>query len=174
MLFLPGCLAREAKLELGHLPVLSSLRGYYPRHLASYIFCDTNGVLVSPDEVRELRAIAVPNSMDTGANFGPEYFPKLCTLHMYGIGPISIEFLKSHGHKITTLDIELSAWQTITQHLRFLPNVMSVIIDLHSLYPSSHFGNSQIPNMANHKMPKGMRQLCLRSSADFVNAQSIA
>jgi hypothetical protein len=151
--FLPGSLSSQAKLELGYLPVLSSLRGYYPRHLAAFLFRDNNGVLVSPDKVRELRAIAVPNSMDTGADFGPEYFPNLCTLHMYGIDSISIAFLKSHGHKITILDIELSGWQIITQYLHFLPNVRSVIIDLQSLYISPYFGASQIPNMANHKMP---------------------
>lgn len=153
ILFLPGSLSRQAKLELGHSPVLSSLRGYYPRHLATYLFRDTNGVPVSPDKVRELRAIAVPNSLDTGADFGPEYFPNLCTLHMYGFDSISIEFLKSHGHKITTLDIELSSWQTITQYLHFLPNVRSVIIDLQSLYISPHFRASQIPNMVDHKIP---------------------
>jgi hypothetical protein len=151
--FLPGSLYRQAKLDLGQLPVLSSLRGYFPRHLATYLFRDTNGVLVSPGTAQELRAIAVPNSMETGADFGPEYFPNLCTLHMYGTETISIDFLKSHGHKITTLDVELSGWTTITQYLRFLPNVRNVIIDLQSLYMSPHFGTSKIPNMANHEMP---------------------
>lgn len=155
--FLPGSLARQAKLEPDKLPVLTTLRGFYPRHLAAYLFRDKDGKVVTPDEVREIRAIAVPNWTDTGADFGPDYFPKLCTLHMYGMDVISLEFLRSHGHKITTLDIELSGWQTVTKHLDYLPNVRSVIIDLQSLYISPYFGASTIPNMANHKMGKVIR-----------------
>lgn len=127
--------SRLGQLEnLGGQSISASLRTFEPVALVlRLVDMPKPGALPDYNQGKEIRAISAPRSPQTMGDTDPVYFPRLRTLHLFP--PVDTTFLKVHGHKITTLDIEASSWSAAYQYMEFFPNVRSIILDLVSLHP---------------------------------------
>jgi len=114
-------------------PLTSSLRIFYPNHPGFSPGSDrTANYYINSSQCCNLRALTSSDAwIQKYAARDPSYFPHLRTLHVFG--DIYRPFLQIHGHKITTLDLEVSKWEYAVATIQFVPNLRNIILDIVSI-----------------------------------------
>lgn len=133
-------------------PLSDTLITYFPNPLASEHSSyeeDTESTksygFKDPTQARHLRAITASDSwLRPRMASDPAYFPKLTTMHVYS--SINPELVKTHGYKITTLDLEGCPWRMIAQYIHHMPNLASILIDLIHAQPVTTTVAFALPN----------------------------
>lgn len=137
MVFLPSSILPQYQDGIFPLvtsaPLTSSLRIFYPNQPGSSLLLKTKQeAYFDSSQGRNFVALTVSDAwIQTHAARDPDYFPHLRTLHVYG--DICTAFIVTHGHKITTLDLEISGWRDATPLLPHLPNLRRIVLDLVSV-----------------------------------------
>ncbi|PVF95311.1 hypothetical protein CPB86DRAFT_681019, partial [Serendipita vermifera] len=138
LLFLPAEILPKYESAMFQLvttkPLSSSLHIFYPNHIMNPTLSrdeQTNGFF-TPDQGAQMVAITASDAwLQDHAATDPNYFPHLRTLHIFGT--FDTHFLRTHGHKITTLDLEVSPWELVLPYQHYFPNLRDIIIDLETV-----------------------------------------
>lgn len=135
MVFLPSNMLPKYQAAIFPLmtsaPLTSSLRIFYPNHPGSAQSTKLDSYY-DPKQCCNFVALTTSDAwIQEYAAHDPTYFPHLRTLHVYGA--TYMPFIMTHGHKITTLDLEISLWHQAAPLVEHLPNLQSIVLDLASV-----------------------------------------
>jgi hypothetical protein len=160
LLFLPAEILPKYESAMFELvttkPLSSSLHIFYPNFIitSSLSRDDQCNTFFTPDQGAQMVAITASDAWLQGhAAADPNYFPHLRTMHIFGV--FQENFLRTHGHKITTLDLEVSPWELVLPYQHYFPNLRDIIIDLETVVFAQKSNWSVVDHTQKREIKKG-------------------